>query len=493
MFRFGWRSLILPLFLGALLVGLTGCVPLPASSGAGVGTLESEEHVLPRHTVSARAAAESHPGAVPTDEHAAGRAAGEPPSAALGTPAADEQEACLALPGAFHYRVTFRSVSAPNAAPTDIVGRYRDGDWAQIARLGLDGGSEEELVVVAGTAYGRSAGESVWTRWPTLSFDMAYGLASPFTVLRLYPLADERASLGPSPVAGTTEATTRVQASFLAPTIHRLFEVSIAALTGDAQTRSALEAQVAPFEVQQTINYWIDANDRVHQAAAILLAADQDGQPAPWLEATWEFWGYDDPAIAVGAPTQYRDALEPTEDAQQAEGVLVSPTASDGANLIVRVFASPGVLADRLAVTVYPAGESRQPLDWRADAEARFSVPPGTYDVVVQMDYAEERLPGLAVPAQGVVAREVVFDFGTLELSVTRGGSRVPAEIVIFPAGDRENWLDWRSENPASVRLRAGKYDIEVATAEPGSAKRVLEGVEIRPGEVTARSIELGE
>ncbi len=493
MFRIVGGRLILFLVVAAVVLGTAGCVPLPAPSRQGVETPGSEGDALPRQTVSAGAAAVSQSGGAPGDEQATGRSPVEGPATPPGTPIGGGQEIFLALPGAFRYRVTLRSVAAAESTETHIVGRYRDGDWAQVVRLGLDGGPEEESVVVAGTAYTRPVGEVVWTRWPTLGFDMAYGLASPFTVLRLYPLADERTSLGPSPVPGAPEATYRVQASFLTPTIHRLFGASIAVLTQDAQTRTALEVQVAPFEVQQTINYWVDAKDRVYRAAAILLAADQDGQPMPWLEAAWDFWGYDDPAIAIAAPREYRDALEPPEDAPRLEGAPASAAASGGANLIVRVFASPGVLADRLAVTVYPAGESRQPLDWRTDGESRFSVPPGTYDVLVQMDYAERWLTGLAIPTEGIVVREVVFDFGTLEVSVTRGGLRVPAEIVIYPAGDRQNWLDWRSENPVSVRLPAGTYDVEVATAEPAGAKRVLEGVEIRPGGVTVRRVELAE
>jgi hypothetical protein len=142
-----------------------------------------------------------------------------------------------------------------------------------------------------------------------------------------------------------------------------------------------------------------------------------------------------------------------------------------------------------LAVTIFPIN-SRQLLDWRKEAEARFKLPPGRYDVLVQMDYAEEWLRGVEVTARQIVTREVVFDFGALKLTVTQEGKLIPADIVTYPAGDRQNWVDWRSDNPATIRLRAGIYDVELAYANYRK-KQTVTGVVVKAGEMTEKVVEV--
>jgi hypothetical protein len=277
----------------------------------------------------------------------------------------------------------------------------------------------------------------------------------------------------------------RVQAVIAAATVKRLLAAGIAAVVRDGPGRTALEAQVAPLTVGQTITCWRGEDNRIYRATATLLAADPAGQPQPWLEATWRFWAYDDPAIAIAAPTDFQDAVS-----SFATRLAPAAPASPGdVNLVVRVFESPGVPAEELAVTIFPIN-SRQLLDWRKEAEARFKLPPGRYDVLVQMDYAEEWLRGVEVTARQIVTREVVFDFGALKLTVTQEGKLIPADIVTYPAGDRQNWVDWRSDNPATIRLRAGIYDVELAYANYRK-KQTVTGVVVKAGEMTEKVVEV--
>ncbi len=105
------------------------------------------------------------------------------------------------------------------------------------------------------------------------------------------------------------------------------------------------------------------------------------------MQVSWLFWGYFAPGQPIAAPAQYQDAPSP-EAGAQALPTSTPRMGSGNASLEVRVFASPGTPAEDLAVTVYPAGDNRQPLDWRSQADAQFLLPPGRYDVLIQMDYA---------------------------------------------------------------------------------------------------------
>jgi hypothetical protein len=460
MFGILGRLGIVLFLLVALALGPVGCVPVPSSQ---------EE------------AATSVPSTVPDTT---------PVRASTSAPVAD-----LALPDSFRYAVDIRPVDAPEAATTHISGEYRTGDWSQTTRLDDPPGGlsskVEESVVVGGTSYSRPAGETAWTRWPSLGFDASYGLISPFTVLRLYPLADQRTDPVSSVIAGAPEATFSVQTSISPEPVKKLLSAGISAIAADEQTRSALEAQVAPLGAPQTITYWVGEGGRVYRATATLQAVDETGQPAPWLEATWRFWGYGDPAIAIQAPAEFQDASASGPPDQTAQETAVTSTPGASGNLVVRVFSAPGVPAKRLGVTVYPSGQTSEPLDWRTDPAAQFSLPAGIYDILVQMDYAQEWLRKVPVAAGETTARDVVFDFGVLEIAAVRDGAPAPVEMVVYPAGDRENWVDWRSENPATIPLRAGKYDVEIVAPGEDGVKRMLQGVVIRPGEARKEAVEL--
>jgi hypothetical protein len=130
--------------------------------------------------------------------------------------------------------------------------------------------------------------------------------------------------------------------------------------------------------------------------------------------------------------------------------------------LRVRVFSDAGVPAGQAAVTVHPAG-TRQALDSREAADAQFALPPGAYDVLVQAEDAEQWLKDLQVIEGGVNSQDVVFEFGTLTVTVTQDGATPQVDIVIYPAGQRQTMAAWKTENPTTVQLLAGLHDIEVA------------------------------
>ena len=468
----------------AVLFWVAGCgsasTPSPAPAPAGPEPASS-----PGPTATASPAANAPAATQPPASRPA------PATGSTGQPAPAD---LLALPSAFRYEVTLQPVESATAAQAVITGQYREGEWAQIARTvtaadagGLPRG--EELIVAGGASYTRPVGEAAWTRWPGVGFDAAYGLASPFTVLRLYPLAGQRTRGVLAPAAGAPEPTLRSQAVIPPAAIARVLAAAAATLAPDAASQAALQAQAAAMAVQQTITYWATAEGRVYRATAALLAADQADQPAAWLEATWRFWGYDDPTIAIAAPSASQEA--PGLAASQPQPTAPPASRASGpAELRVLVYASPGILATDLAVTVYPAGETRQPLDWRRQAEARFSLPPGRYDVLVQMDYAQEWLQGIEVGAGQSAARDVTFYFGLLHLTAVRNGRPVAVDIVTYPAGDRQNWVDWRSDNPASIRLRAGVYDVEIAYADY-TRRQIVRGLEVKAGATTTRTVEL--
>jgi hypothetical protein len=140
------------------------------------------------------------------------------------------------------------------------MGQYRAGAWSQTARHGSD--TAEELIVAPDLqtglmhSYTRAAGDETWTRWPGVGFDAGYGLASPFTALRLYPLDGEKTPGEIDAAAGAPEPVVKVEAVFSPETVRRLLDAGISAVAGDAETRAALQAQLEPMVVTQTVTYW---------------------------------------------------------------------------------------------------------------------------------------------------------------------------------------------------------------------------------------------
>ena len=408
-------------------------------------------------------------------------------------PPADQE--ILALPAAFRYEVTIRPPGMPDEPATVITGQYRDGSWSQSSQRGEDA-PEELIVATAGPddavrSYTRQAGEATWTRWPGEGFDTGYGLVSPFSVLRLKPLADQRAQGEADPLPGVADATVKEQAVFSADTVRRLLRAGAFIVAADAEERDALETQLAPQFLPQMVTYWTGANGRVYQAAATLLTADPEGQPAPWLEVIWRFYGYDDPAIAVSAPAEAVDAGGAESTDQPAAAASPEVPLDPRTNLRVRVFALPGVPVEKVKVTVYSAGKKKA-LGSTDAQDAQFVLPAGIYDVQVEAGGAEEWLKGLATVEGSVASQDVVFDFGTLALTVLQKGATPQVDIVIYPAGQRQTWADYRAENPTSAYLRAGLYDVEVALPDFTGSK-VVEGIEVRSGETVSQTIRLDE
>ena len=409
------------------------------------------------------------------------------------TAAAPIDQELLTLPAAFRYEVTLRPAGMPDEAATVITGQYREGAWSQSSRRGED--AAEDLSAVPDgpggpvRSYTRQAGETTWTRWPGQGFDAGYGLASPFDVLRLYPLADQRAPGEADPLQGVADDTVKEQAAFSADTVQRLLHAGVSSVVADPEERSVLKSQLAPLLLPQTITYWVGANSRVYQAAATLLTAGAEGQPSPWLEVVWRFWGFDDPAIAVTAPAEYVDAGDSAPENQPTAAPSPEIALDPRTNLRVRVFAVPGVSAEKVKVTVYPAGKVTA-LGSTAAADAQFVLPAGAYDVKVEAGGAEEWLKGVAMVEGSVASQDVVFDFGTLALTVVQNGATPKVDMVIYPAGQRASWADYRSENPTSVQLRPGKYDVEVALPDFTGSK-VVEGIEVRAGETVSQTIVL--
>ena len=403
----------------------------------------------------------------------------------------------LRLPPAFRYEFTLRPVQA-DAPSTVVSGQYRDGAWSQTSRTG--DGPGDELIVVPDPAtgrlqsYTRASGDSGWTRWPGVTFDQAYGLASPFTALRLRPLASgsavtgDASESGSTPEAAATPGEIKTQAVFSAEVVQRILTAGVLATATNQDTRAALEAQLASLLVPQTITYWTDSSDKVVKAAATLLSLGPDNEPVPWIEFTADYSGYADPAIAVAAPAGATDIADVAGvDAIAEQAADVQP----GVNLRVRVFATAGVPASDSVVTAYATGKKTAAAE-KLGPDAQFTLKPGTYDLLAHSGGAEQWLKGVVVTKGSLASNDVLFDFAQLVVSVVLNGAAPPADVVVYPAGEKTNFAGFLSANPASFHLPAGLYDVEAASQDGRARKRVA-GVEVRAGLETALTIDLGQ
>jgi hypothetical protein len=413
----------------------------------------------------------------------------------------------------FQYEVKLTPVGPADTAATAVRGVYRAGDWQQTAGASgaavTSGGAVQASIVAGGVAFTRPAGQPGWTRWPAPGFEDAYGLTSPFTPLRLHALALNAARGELALTTGAPEATFRQTITYTAEAVASLLNAGAARLRANGGDN--LDSQIAPMAVSQTVTFWTGESGRLYRAEAVLRTRDDVGQTSAWLAVTWRFWDYGDAQIKITAPTgaiEGQTALAgagngPQGGAQsgaesgnnaQAAPANGTPPAASAANLTVRVFASPRVSATDFAVTVYRAGDTQQPLAWHDDTDstggaAHFALPPGRYDVRVQSAYAEDWLRGVEI-AEGApgLTRDVTFDFGALQLAVTRGGAAPAVTLLTYPAGDRANWVDERADNPANIPLRAGVYDVEIGHDNPPISTTV-KGVTIKAGEIMSRTV----
>lgn len=429
----------------------------------------------------------------PTTPTADARGPLPPTAVAIGLPPAPSHQLdLLALPAAFRYEVTLRPVQA-DAPSTVISGQYRDGAWAQTSKTGDQPG--EELVVARDPATGklrsftRGAGDADWTRWPGVTFDAAYGLASPFTVLRLRPLASETAvadaaGLEVTPVPGEV----KTQALISAEAVKSVLLAGAVSIATDEDTRAALEQQLAPLFIPQTVTYWTGASGQVLRAAATLLSRGPDQQPLPWVEFTATYSAYDDPAIVIAAPASATDIADLAgRDAVAEQAADVQP----GVTLRVRVFATAGVPATDSTVTAYVAGKQTIIAEQRGP-DAQFTLKPGVYDLLVRSGGAQQWVKGVTVAAGALASQDVLFEFAQLTVTVMFGATTPAVDVAVYPAGERVNFVGVASLNPARFQLLAGEYDVEAATQDGKVQKRVT-GVVVRGGLETALTIDLSQ
>jgi hypothetical protein len=162
------------------------------------------------------------------------------------TEVAPTAQELLALPDAFRYEVTVRPAGQPDEPATVITGQYRAGAWSQSSQRGED--AAEDLIVARDgrdgplRSFTRPAGDATWTRWPGEDFDAGYGLASPLSVLRLCPLADQRAPGEAAPLQGVADPVVKTQMLFSADTVQRRLRAGAFVVAADPEERSAIEA-----------------------------------------------------------------------------------------------------------------------------------------------------------------------------------------------------------------------------------------------------------
>ena len=335
-------------------------------------------------------------------------------------------------------------------------------------------------------SYTRAAGDADWTRWPGVTFEAAFGLASPFTVLRLWPLATHSAPADAAADPAVQPGESKTQALFSTEIVQRVLTAGVLAIASDEDTRRALEEQTAPFIVPQTVTYRTDAGGKVLSAAATLLTLAPNNEAAPWVEFTATYSGYDDPAIVVAAPVGATDIAQVTgSDAIAEQASEVQP----GVNLRVRVFAAAGEPATDAVVTAYPVGKKTAAGE-KLGPDAQFTLPPGLYDLMVRSGGAQQWVKGVTVTKDTVASNDVLFDFAQLTVAVKLNGAAPAVDVVVYPTGETNSFAGFASDNPARFRLPVGTYDVEVATQD-GAARKRIAGVEVRAGLETTLAMDL--
>ena len=91
-----------------------------------------------------------------------------------------------------------------------------------------------------------------------------------------------------------------------------------------------------------------------------------------------------------------------------------------------------------------------------------------------------------------VASNDVLFDFAQLTVVVVLAGQAPAVDVVVYPAGEKVRFAGFASGNPARFQLPAGLYDVEVATTD-GSARKRVQGVEVRAGLETTQTIDLAQ
>ena len=172
---------------------------------------------------------------------------------------------------------------------------------------------------------------------------------------------------------------------------------------------------------------------------------------------------------------------------EEAETVEAEPEPQDP-GLYVQLLGSPDGPAAEAHVDIFTAGTDKKIAgDW-VNEERRFTIPSGTYDLVVHVADARIRREGVEVSEDEYQPVDVVLNAGTLELRFLdeADGELVNANVTICHAGDDENFY-WDFRRDVEILVPAGSYDVAVEYEDGTNVS--LEAVEVHAGETTVREV----
>lgn len=179
------------------------------------------------------------------------------------------------------------------------------------------------------------------------------------------------------------------------------------------------------------------------------------------------------------------EALEKTVEEQPAGNAFLSVRTS-----------LEGKLKDA-TVRVYKKGE-RKEIAFGRTYESKETNPrvlklqAGTYDIEVKPitieGYQPVKLQDVVIHENETVLKEVVFEQGVIEVSVTRNEALSDATIQIFETGTTKTVASTRSytnskTNPARLKVPPGLYDIVIVSVEiKGKAEKKIFKTNLTPG-----------
>jgi len=186
------------------------------------------------------------------------------------------------------------------------------------------------------------------------------------------------------------------------------------------------------------------------------------------------------------------------EDADQLSAALETavamPAEIPAGRLVVEAVAG-GELQD-VAIRVIRAGDGQEIAVSRTysspDTNPRsIPLPDGRYDVTVRavgLKGDVERHFEIAIEEGSAVEKKVDYSTGEISIGVTRNGELSDAVYKVYVAGTREEVASGRtyakaSSNPKTLKITAGRYEIEVGSVELSDRPTAkLGSVELPPG-----------
>lgn len=214
-----------------------------------------------------------------------------------------------------------------------------------------------------------------------------------------------------------------------------------------------------------------------------------------------------------GAQTIAWDGAGPNKDALPAGDYLVSLSAkvASGAMLTrrapVRLLApsdkgilrlaveqwagQPAAAGSDLAVLVYRQGTRVQPVaQASADANPRFDLPAGAYDVLVTSNGVSVQASGVQVEASKEITQKVDLGLGGLDVALFVAEGRPAtgdAYVTVYRTGDPSGVGLLTSYSPtSSFVLPPGKYDLNLQFRD---VRKKLYGVQVKRGQVTKQEV----